>query len=193
MKAKTQGFTIVELLIAIAVIAILATISVIAYSGIQERAQRTAIAAKVKQYAAIFENYAAINGRFPSANWQCIGGSTGLPAVDGYAEGYCFKPNVPNGDNPSSAAVEAAIAQVSSNPPSPIIPEVQYNSTYTYRGLIFDAESGSNSQGGVLRAVINYYIKGYDKPCPVGNKIGSNSTLNWTRCDYPLSTNSFGR
>lgn len=35
---KSSGFTIVELLIVIVVIAILATISVVAYTGIQSRA-----------------------------------------------------------------------------------------------------------------------------------------------------------
>ena len=42
MKKSTNGFTIVELLIVIVVIAILAAISIVAYNGIRERAQVSA-------------------------------------------------------------------------------------------------------------------------------------------------------
>ena len=46
---QKQGFTIVELLIVIVVIAILATITVVAYGGIQNRAKTTKSLATVKQ------------------------------------------------------------------------------------------------------------------------------------------------
>ena len=39
MKTSKQGFTIVELLIVIVVIAILAAITIVAYNGIQNRAK----------------------------------------------------------------------------------------------------------------------------------------------------------
>lgn len=43
MNQKAYGFTIVELLIVIVVIAVLAAISVVAYAGIQNRARDSAI------------------------------------------------------------------------------------------------------------------------------------------------------
>ena len=43
MKKTTSGFTIVELLIVIVVVAILAAISILAYNGIHDRAQRASI------------------------------------------------------------------------------------------------------------------------------------------------------
>ena len=43
MRTSKSGFTIVELLIVIVVIAILAAISIVAYNGIQARAQNTSV------------------------------------------------------------------------------------------------------------------------------------------------------
>ena len=62
----TAGFTIVELLIVIIVIGILATISIVAYSGVQNRAKdsKAAINANTTQKAA--EAYFADNGAYPT-------------------------------------------------------------------------------------------------------------------------------
>ena len=62
-----RGFTIVELLIVIVVIAVLAAISVVAFRGIQERARDTQRAQDVKTIAKALELYYADNGRFPNS------------------------------------------------------------------------------------------------------------------------------
>lgn len=49
MKKSVTGFTIVELLIVVVVIAILASISVVAYSGVQEQARRSARLSELSQ------------------------------------------------------------------------------------------------------------------------------------------------
>ena len=48
MRHYARGFTIVELLVVIIVIAILTTISIVTYDGIRDRARVTAIIAGVK-------------------------------------------------------------------------------------------------------------------------------------------------
>lgn len=70
MKKTTSGFTIVELLIVIVVIAILAAISVVAYNGIQSRANDVAIQADLNNTAKKISEYAAINGQYPKGDTQ---------------------------------------------------------------------------------------------------------------------------
>ena len=62
---RGKGFTIVELLIVIVVIAILAAITVIAFNGIQERARTAKIAGDIKAVHGMILNYYAENGHYP--------------------------------------------------------------------------------------------------------------------------------
>jgi type II secretion system protein G len=65
---RTSGFTIVELLIVIVVIAILATISVVAYAGIQVRARDSQRQQDIKQIVAALEMYYLDNGAYPNGS-----------------------------------------------------------------------------------------------------------------------------
>ena len=72
---KQIGFTIVELLIVIVVIAILAAITVVSYNGIQTRANNTMAVREVAQWTKIFETYKAQEGSYPVMNdgGYCLG------------------------------------------------------------------------------------------------------------------------
>ena len=74
MPKKQTGFTIVELLIVIVVIAILAAISVVAYTGIQNRANDTAVQSDINSFVKKIMLYHAEHGEYPA------GGGSSLPS-----------------------------------------------------------------------------------------------------------------
>lgn len=63
---RTKGFTLIELLIVTVVIAILATISIVAYSGVQQRSRDSAASATASQLSAKIEVWNSQIGRYPS-------------------------------------------------------------------------------------------------------------------------------
>ena len=95
MKITKNGFTIVELLIVIVVIAILAAISVVAYNGIQERARFSSMRSDIASINKAIQLYYADNGSYPitpaggsgqpcSGNWcgwDQAGGDNFIPGL----------------------------------------------------------------------------------------------------------------
>ena len=76
LKTK-NGFTIVELLIVIVVISILASITIVAYSGIQSNARNTARLNAVKNWRTLLDSYHALHGQYPAVthptSTYCLG------------------------------------------------------------------------------------------------------------------------
>lgn len=60
-----QGFTIVELLIVVVVIAILAAITIVAYNGIQNRSLESSIQADLRNSFGKLKEYRALNEAYP--------------------------------------------------------------------------------------------------------------------------------
>lgn len=73
---RKAGFTIVELLIVIVVIAILAAISIVAYNGIQNRARDTERVSEAQAIVKAIWQYHAVNGSFPQ--------ETPSPGISGF-------------------------------------------------------------------------------------------------------------
>lgn len=71
-SSQRQGFTIVELLIVIVVVAILAAISVGAYTGIQTRAKNNKTVTAVAAWAKAIKLYEIENGNWPTSS-ACLG------------------------------------------------------------------------------------------------------------------------
>jgi len=87
--SRSSGFTIVELLIVIVIIAILAAITIVSYNGIQNRAKDAAFNDQIQKLQNAVELYNTANGSYPkSANWGQMGlaDSTGVWPVQNMAQ-----------------------------------------------------------------------------------------------------------
>lgn len=88
-RCRSHGFTIVELLIVVVVIAILAAITIVAYNGITRKAQATAYVAAAdtveKQVRIMMETSPPAG---PVAT--CLGDASDFPARDGFAKDECI-------------------------------------------------------------------------------------------------------
>jgi type II secretion system protein G len=66
LNRKQSGFTIVELLIVIIVIGILATLVLVTFTGVQQKARNTQRQTDIKAVASHLETYNAQNGMYPT-------------------------------------------------------------------------------------------------------------------------------
>ncbi len=106
-RKQSYGFTVVELLIVIAVIGILASVVTVGYSSVTQSSQTTAITSELEQWHKLFRVYKATNGSYPlpvapPANPTTSGGpgtsadhryclGTGFPSSGG--SNWCFVVN----------------------------------------------------------------------------------------------------
>jgi prepilin-type N-terminal cleavage/methylation domain-containing protein len=67
-KYTSAGFTIVELLVVVVVIAILAAIALVSYNGIQSRANDTAVRSDISNMAKKLQLYYTEYGTYPDTN-----------------------------------------------------------------------------------------------------------------------------
>lgn len=143
MKQLERGFTLVELLIVIVIIGILAGITIVAYSGIQDRAKNTALLAAFDATEKALRIYKTINDDYPIPTDQPpVGGSiyvacinARLPAENGFALNQCSTSISPAYSE--SAILDTALKTVI----SPLPDTHSYSAASggaTYRGLIYE-------------------------------------------------------
>lgn len=163
-RKSHHGFTIVELLIVIVVIAILATISVIIYNGIQNRANLSKGSSAVNGFVNILELYYADNGSYPhpgGSGHACVGSTADYPIAPGFAAGQCD--NHPAGSVSVSAQLNTALAPYAARLPDGSLPPQTWGDDNSYgslRGVEYDYISARS-------AGITYRVGG-QQSCPRG-------------------------
>ena len=104
-----KGFTVVELLIVIVVVAILVAISIVTFSGVQQNARNTARIVELKQWERLIELYSAREGQDPQITTTnrhyCLG--------EGFPGGTCWDTTI---SISSSSELHTALRTVGSLP-----------------------------------------------------------------------------
>jgi prepilin-type N-terminal cleavage/methylation domain-containing protein len=170
--SRSRGFTIVELLIVIVVIAILAAISIVAYNGIQERGRNAKTASATKQYITALNLYAVDNSSYPGMR-ACIG--------DGYT--YNGTAGVCGGETgiSTNATFDAALSKYL--PQKPIL-NTKYVTirTNTYRA------GGYYDPGVGTYGVVYYLLEGTSGGCDAGGtkSLSADAGVTGYFCTYYL-------
>ncbi len=156
-KNNNKGFTIVELLIVIVVIAILAAITIVAYNGIQQRGRDSARYAAAKAIVKAIELYKVDKGVYPPSDGtlaaKCASHTNGYSfsdATDGtwmkalVDEGYLKQVPVPPGNDCVSHLSYLLVNATSYNCPA---------RTKNYYVLLVYGVEGTNTPAGTADPV----------------------------------------
>jgi type IV pilus assembly protein PilA len=166
--SSRRGFTIVELLIVIVVIAVLAAITIVSYGGVKQRATNTAIVDAASKSLRMIAAYIAVNNTYPSMGGACVTTTSGCSwGGSAYSANSTFDSNV------------ASIGTLPRTVPA--------NSS-TQNGVIYTYGASRTMNGAVQPATIVHYLAGIGQPCvlPVADSGGSTmltSTTGYTQRD----------
>ncbi len=161
MRKTGSGFTIVELLIVIVVIAILAAISMAGYNSLQQRTNNMAKIAAINQIIKLIDLYTVQYGKFPSTS----GGSGICATVDGRCTNSA---GVANTNTSGHSTLMAELRKVGT-PPSVNQPAI--NGSY---GVQYMYEPTATFNGDTAPEPIEYSLDGNKVHCGVKN-ISKNS------------------
>src|SRR5690606_32457113 len=168
MNKTKSGFTIVELLIVIVVIAILAAISVVAYTGIQQRANNTLRITAAKEWVKSIEAYLAVHNAYPATlgALYCIGESN-VTDLDENPNVDCgLSNNVKHSSSHTTTFNNNILTLRSSLPDFPGTP-VQMTSTTVGSGMLFRAMDTFDPSGENVEdyPTLIYFLEGANQDC----------------------------
>ncbi len=147
---QKNGFTMVEFMIAIVVIAIIATISIVSYSGLRARSENAKTIQGVKAYANALDSYAVFNRSYPVTTvFPCLGSASTCSRVVGATN--CFGAGGASSNSTFNAAVSTIVS---------VLPEVSNQQISCGGNLYSGAYYNKNDTGAGKTAQLVYYLKG---------------------------------
>jgi prepilin-type N-terminal cleavage/methylation domain-containing protein len=171
-RSKTHGFTLTELIIVIVVIGILATIALLSYSGIRQRADNTRRIVAARQAANLVQSYMSTYDAYPwtTSASMCIGKN--------FPGGKCWgvdsvPPSYPTLEADSGPLVNtlAAIGALSS------IGYPAVNMGYwSGMGPVYHYAAGRMVDAQARPIVIVYFLDGLDQDCGMDNIVKTTDT-----------------
>ncbi|HEY1085262.1 MAG TPA: prepilin-type N-terminal cleavage/methylation domain-containing protein [Candidatus Saccharimonadales bacterium] len=176
IKEKQSGFTIVELLVVIVVIAILASISTVAFNGVQDSARSAKMLAAIDAYTKGVQIYKSTNGNFPNPT---PGSNVTLACLGPYpAKGVFGANSCVNGNGTDAAfsntTLNTQFSSVLGNLPD--VSDISIKSGGTeIRGISYNL-TGATDEGFFI-----YYVPGQNQKC--GRGVAQNvPSYNATEC-----------
>ena len=161
--ARNNGFTIVELLIVIVVIAILAAISIVAYNGIQNRAEASKTVSAIQAYKKALSLYKIDNNLYPTTGAMCLGEE--YPPFSGQTVPACRNSGSIIGVAGNAAARDLLKPYLGGQLPMPSIKTITSGSSDFVGGHFYGSGYNYTLDGNPV-VTIEYYIRG--NTCPVG-------------------------
>jgi len=186
MQKTKSGFTIVELLIVVVVIAILAAITVVAYTGIQQRARNAVRIAAAKEWVNSIEAYIAANGTYPGAiaTLYCIGESN-ITDFDENPDIDCGVSNNIKHTNAGTTTFNNNIKSLRSSLPEFPGNPVEITSALQGAGMLFRATDIYDPTGENVASypTLIFFLEGSDQDCvlrPLATAYGGGSFVQAT-------------
>lgn len=170
-----KGFTIVELLVVIVVIAILAAFTIVAFNGVQSRAESSRFAGAIDAYIKSFETFYAANGAYPNFGSGCLGVGSDYPASGYFTQNACVMASGTTSSTYNASLNQALSAQIANPPSTKLAPvRVDYGG-----GMIYDYRGAWVETGGTYYQ-FQFWLVGNQK-CIKGTS-SYNASANATRC-----------
>jgi len=175
---RVLGFTIVELLIVIVVIGILAAVTIVAYNGVQIRAQNTKTTQAAAEWTKILSAYAAAYGQYPlSSGAPCLS-EAGTTCARTTGSTNCFG----MGTTSANTSYIQDIKKVVTTLPEASTQEIDCNGA-KYKGILTGNSTGPN-------AVVYLFLRG-DEECKVlgtARSVTKNQQEGLTMCLLTMPT-----